>query len=455
MSQVFARFLITFGCVLTMPVFAQSPFAPGQEWVGRYRCLQGDTPLTVQIMEVSKESGGTTDGAYRIRGVFGFGRGRQNGGYYVLGRYSPQTGKAAFVPSGWIQRPPGYVAVGMTGSVEANGTAFSGRIDSPVCGDFTLARKGANAPARSASNAASVSTQQTDSPPPSRRVASFGTQLGEGTAAVLDRLPAARPDPDDLAAPCVPSTWTFAEHDAEYVWQKYAGMQFGRSNTLFYWAKAHLPSERFDKQGAGLRDRGCLDGKFVARTWQATHGLPVTGVLTQKDVEPLVEAIAAANEPTKREGRLVSEGSTGSEQVPDIRQLTESEKARYLDRVRSIDRGSWEKLPKKTRCGHLANLLLHARQMKEQGEKTLVTSRQRLNEDRRVSEEDLRRITEMVTAYQTLGPESTAANERELDKVQPPAREYGLLMLTAQAKVLGGSGAVAAAEDGLSLQKCQ
>lgn len=129
--------------VAAAPVWAQAEqLAAGQEWNGRYRCAQGDTPLIVQIREVSTEEAETrSDRGVRIRAAFFFGgRGKPNGGFYLNGHYVPQTGEVELVPERWIQRPTGYTAVGMTGRISDDGNSFTGRIDGPFCSDFSLTR---------------------------------------------------------------------------------------------------------------------------------------------------------------------------------------------------------------------------------------------------------------------------------------------------------------------------
>ena len=112
-----------------------NPFEEGQNWSGSYKCLQEITPLKLKITKVSKSSDGQS---YEINAIFDFGdESHIAGSYNMTGKYETASRKAAFRPLDWIQQPPEYTAVGMSGKV-SNGNKYNGKIDHTSCSNFNL-----------------------------------------------------------------------------------------------------------------------------------------------------------------------------------------------------------------------------------------------------------------------------------------------------------------------------
>lgn len=108
---------------------AKNPFEPNQIWEGRYLCAQGETALMLRILEVSaNELKARFEFAHEESGV--------SGSYDMSGRFDPRSGRVTFTPDKWVQRPPSYVSVGMSGAVREK--VFSGRIDHETCGEFSV-----------------------------------------------------------------------------------------------------------------------------------------------------------------------------------------------------------------------------------------------------------------------------------------------------------------------------
>lgn len=103
----------------------------GEEWVGTYQCAQGVTDVVVHIDRVA---GSMVDARFE----FSHAPSGAAGMYEMRGTVRPD-GRAHFVPGRWIQQPPNYIGVGMTGQVQ--GDAFVGRIDNPSCGGFNVRRR--------------------------------------------------------------------------------------------------------------------------------------------------------------------------------------------------------------------------------------------------------------------------------------------------------------------------
>jgi len=106
----------------------------GGVYVGTYTCAQGDTEMRLTITDVDGprtlaqgdfyHAPSGTRGSYRLRGV-------------CIGR----TRRLLLSPAGWVDQPPGYRMVGMSGTVTPGGAAFFGRMNAAECGGFSFARQ--------------------------------------------------------------------------------------------------------------------------------------------------------------------------------------------------------------------------------------------------------------------------------------------------------------------------
>jgi hypothetical protein len=115
------------------PAMTQAlPMQGGDEWVGTYVCAQGQTDLTVHVDSV------LGDGT--ISAVFDFSHTPSGAaGSFRLHGSIDSSGNVRLRAGAWMQRPSGYETVGMSGRIRAD--AFTGRIDNPSCGGFTLRRQ--------------------------------------------------------------------------------------------------------------------------------------------------------------------------------------------------------------------------------------------------------------------------------------------------------------------------
>jgi len=106
-------------------------------WTGSYVCGQGATGLTLTLDE-------SPDGA--LEGTFAFFPLGTNpdvpaGRFRVSGTLDRASGAVSLQPGAWIDRPPGYVSVGLAGTVDGEAGAMRGTIRSPGCSDFRLTRE--------------------------------------------------------------------------------------------------------------------------------------------------------------------------------------------------------------------------------------------------------------------------------------------------------------------------
>jgi hypothetical protein len=60
------------------------------------------------------------------------------GSFYMVGHYYPKTREMLFFPKEWIERPWGYITVGMKGSVLRDPLRYEGMITTEGCGAFSL-----------------------------------------------------------------------------------------------------------------------------------------------------------------------------------------------------------------------------------------------------------------------------------------------------------------------------
>ena len=113
------------------PVAAAALMNTGEQWIGRYVCAQGETDLDLHIDRVMGDS---------IDATFEFSHGPSGAGgvYRMRGTIGP-GGQVTLVPGAWIERPSGYISVGMHGDVR--GAVFAGRMDHASCSTFDLRRR--------------------------------------------------------------------------------------------------------------------------------------------------------------------------------------------------------------------------------------------------------------------------------------------------------------------------
>jgi len=134
------------GCWRDPAPVPEAPPAPAKpqgphhsDWQCVYECAQGPTAVKLGL-DVAR-SGDTIarfefnalatnpsvpHGSYRMRGKLKM----IGGGSFEL----------ALVPDEWIERPPGYIMVGLTVVSDRERTGLIGHIDNPQCGNITLSR---------------------------------------------------------------------------------------------------------------------------------------------------------------------------------------------------------------------------------------------------------------------------------------------------------------------------
>jgi hypothetical protein len=107
------------------------PFVSGDDWTGSYTCPQGLTNLTLHIGNVF---GASIDAIFE----FDYVPGNTSGSYALTGSFDETTQQARFTPGAWISQPPGWISVGMLGTVQSGCAVYSGEITDDDCGSFTV-----------------------------------------------------------------------------------------------------------------------------------------------------------------------------------------------------------------------------------------------------------------------------------------------------------------------------
>lgn len=112
--------------------------AASGEWVGAYRCVQGETALDLHIEPLAHAA---------VRAVFFFHATARHPGVpegCFLMRGTVQADRTLTLHGvRWLLQPPGYAMVDLHGLLTPDGQNFSGQVDYPLCGAFSLRRSGA------------------------------------------------------------------------------------------------------------------------------------------------------------------------------------------------------------------------------------------------------------------------------------------------------------------------
>lgn len=109
----------------------------GDRFIGTYLCGQGPTHVTIEIDDVGR---GDDELTVEARFEFSF-EGDDDaddarGAYRMRGKYEMRTRRLVLKPEAWIEEPPGYVMVGIRGTIGRSGDTYSGTVEGPSCTTF-------------------------------------------------------------------------------------------------------------------------------------------------------------------------------------------------------------------------------------------------------------------------------------------------------------------------------
>jgi hypothetical protein len=115
---------------------------PGARFDGTYHCSQGNTKLSLVIADVSGHGEDEVD----VEATFEFtydpessdddDSDRAEGLYRMRGKYEVKSRRLALKPEAWVREPPGYVMVGLRGTLARSGESLSGTVEGPGCSTF-------------------------------------------------------------------------------------------------------------------------------------------------------------------------------------------------------------------------------------------------------------------------------------------------------------------------------
>jgi|JI10StandDraft_1071094.scaffolds.fasta_scaffold1254744_1 hypothetical protein len=107
------------------------PLHAGWVFSGSYLCAQGETALTLRVLDVRGAA---------VRAEFAFAHAPTS----VAGRYTMRGtcvgDEVRLAPEAWVQRPEGYMMVGMRGTLGDGAARYEGAITHETCGRFRLRR---------------------------------------------------------------------------------------------------------------------------------------------------------------------------------------------------------------------------------------------------------------------------------------------------------------------------
>ena len=109
--------------------------AQRSKWQGTYVCAQGVTGVNLTIDERCRGDTCT------LAAIFEFGEVKENpgvphGSYKMIGESHGLV--YTLKPDAWIERPDGYIMVGLTATKDPEQHTMTGRIDNESCGDIAL-----------------------------------------------------------------------------------------------------------------------------------------------------------------------------------------------------------------------------------------------------------------------------------------------------------------------------
>jgi hypothetical protein len=122
--------------MVLIPAGASAADDVAGDWQGTYVCAQGATELTLQVEQAEGN---------QVTALFHFYAGAENphvpeGCFEMSGVYDAGTGQLELEAGRWQLRPLGFVTVGLSGTVNRDGSEMIGSVAGPGCSTFSLRR---------------------------------------------------------------------------------------------------------------------------------------------------------------------------------------------------------------------------------------------------------------------------------------------------------------------------
>jgi hypothetical protein len=132
--------------VAAAPASSQPTMTLTGKWRGSYSCLQGHTGLLITIE-------GPVGGVFT--GEFSFFALDDNpkvpkGRFAIAGTYNPESGSVSMNGQHWIEQPPNYVMVDLSGKLSSDGRSIDGKVEYEGCTSFHVTLEGSPGPSTKA-----------------------------------------------------------------------------------------------------------------------------------------------------------------------------------------------------------------------------------------------------------------------------------------------------------------
>ena len=104
------------------------------DWIGSYTCSAGRSGLTLSLK---------VTGPGEMEGVFKFrigGAVPAAGSYKMQGTFDVNTSSISLHGVSWIEQPPGYVMVDLSGTLDNAGRVINAKVLYPSCSDFKVSK---------------------------------------------------------------------------------------------------------------------------------------------------------------------------------------------------------------------------------------------------------------------------------------------------------------------------
>ena len=122
------------------------PFRPGDRWAGTYTCRQGQSEMAILFEDVDR--GPTNDEPITVEATFEFhfagsaSYAAADGVARMSGTYDPKSKRLRLVGEEWLEQPPSYSLVNLTGTLSVRGSGshalyYTGTVEGPGCTSFT------------------------------------------------------------------------------------------------------------------------------------------------------------------------------------------------------------------------------------------------------------------------------------------------------------------------------
>lgn len=108
-------------------------------WSGAYQCQWDSIGLILDITDRGGETENDIDAVFSFYSLPGA-PSLPSGSFTMTGDYDPSDGTIVLNSEAWVEQPPGLELHDIAGRAAIGGGAISGRIETPGCSDFHLAR---------------------------------------------------------------------------------------------------------------------------------------------------------------------------------------------------------------------------------------------------------------------------------------------------------------------------